>query len=284
MRPTETNEQAQGCGGSAINQLFILALTLFSLLMVAAYFLLPLTDATKQALLWLDVPICLIFLADAFVCLRRAPSKGGYLKWGWLDFLGSIPLLLPLRVARLRRLVEIWRTLRLRRLRQVGDDLDQNRAKAAALIMVLLVIVVLTTATVAALEFESEVPESNLNSAGDAFWWSIVTMTTVGYGDFYPITSWGRVAAVALMTVGVGIFGVLASFLANLFLPKSSKDQDDAVPASTADLASIQAQLEAIKARLDALQSMVGDGDLPPTADVGREPSELGAPGQSPFE
>jgi voltage-gated potassium channel len=166
----------------------------------------------------------------------------------------------------------------------VGDDLDQNRAKAAALIMVLLVIVVLTTATVAALEFESEVPESNLNSAGDAFWWSIVTMTTVGYGDFYPITSWGRVAAVALMTVGVGIFGVLASFLANLFLPKSSEDQDDAVPASTADLASIQAQLEAIKARLDALQSMVGDGDLPPTADVGREPSELGAPGQSPFE
>jgi hypothetical protein len=86
------------------------------------------------------------------------------------------------------------------------------------------------------------------------------------------------------MTVGVGIFGVLASFLANLFLPKSSEDQDDEVPASTADLASIQAQLEAMNTRLDALQSMLSDGDLPPTADVGREPSGLGVPGQSPVE
>ena len=111
-----------------VYDLFIVALTLFSLLVVAAYFLLPLTGTTKQALLWLDLPISLIFVADSFACLRRAPSKGTYLKWGWLDFLGSIPLVLPLRIARLGRLVRAWRTLRLRRLSQVGEDLDQNRS------------------------------------------------------------------------------------------------------------------------------------------------------------
>ena len=206
------------------------AITLFSLAMVVAYYLLPLTQATKEALLWIDFPISLLFLADSFGSLRRAPSKRAYLKWGWLDFLGSIPLLLPLRIARLARLVRAWRTLRLRRLSHVGEDLDQNRAESAALITVFLAIVVLTTATIAVLEFESEVPQANIRSGGDAFWWAIVTLATVGYGDYYPVTIWGRLAAIALMTVGVGIFGVLASYLANLFLPKTP--DDDGAPDS----------------------------------------------------
>lgn len=83
---------------------------------------------------------------------------------------------------------------------------------------------VLTVATAAVLEFESEVPEANIRSGHDAIWWSIVTMATVGYGDSYPITTGGRIAAVALMTVGIGIYGMLASYLAHLFLPKAPDD------------------------------------------------------------
>ena len=70
-----------------------MALTVFSLAMVTAYCLFSLSEATKDALLTVDVPISLIFLADSFGSLRRAPDKRAYLKWGWLDFLGSIPLL-----------------------------------------------------------------------------------------------------------------------------------------------------------------------------------------------
>jgi voltage-gated potassium channel len=274
MARIKTQASAQSIKNESIYGLFILALTVFSLLMVVAYFLLPLTDATKQALLWLDLPVILIFLADSFACLRRAPSKRAYIKWGWLDFLGSIPLLLPLRFARLRRFVQIWRILQLRRLSQVGDDLDENRAQAAALLMVLLAIMVLTAATVVALEFESQAPESNIVTAGDAFWWSIVTMATVGYGDYYPITVGGRIAAVALMTVGVGIFGVLASFLANLFLPQVSKDDEDPAgapepvgdlePDKDPNLDEIQAELAAVNSRLDDIQALLGDRVLPP--------------------
>ena len=238
---------------NGIYNLFIVALTIFSLAMVAAYYLLPLTEPTKDALLWIDLPISLIFLADAIGCLRRASEKRAYLRWGWLDFLGSIPLLLPLRIARVARLVRAWRVLHLRRLRQVGDDLDQNRAEGAALITVFLAIVVLTTATVAVLEFESETPQANLRSAGDVFWWAIVTLATVGYGDHYPVTIWGRISAVALMTMGVGIFGVLASYLANLFLPSSADHDGDP------DLAEIKAELAALNARLDAIQAKLTD-------------------------
>ena len=249
---------------SGVYNLFIVALTLFSLAMVASYYLLPLTQATREALLWIDVPISLIFLADSFALLRRAPDKRAYLKWGWLDFLGSIPLVLPLRSARLGRLVRAWRTLRLRRLSQVGEDLDQNRAESAALITVLLAIVVLTTATMAVLEFESEVPQANIHSAGEAFWWAIVTLATVGYGDYYPTTISGRIAAVALMTMGVGIFGVLASYLANLFLPDSGGDEPS-------DLAEIKAELAALNSRLDAIQALLGDEAPLPPEDGGTE-------------
>ena len=130
MNQTNAPKPAQREPSDSIYELFILALTVFSLLMVAVYFLLPLTEATRQALLWIDVPISLIFLADSFRSLRRAPDKRAYLKWGWLDFLGSIPLILPLRLARLRRLAQAWRNLHTQGLSQVGDDLNRTAPKA----------------------------------------------------------------------------------------------------------------------------------------------------------
>jgi len=266
MDQTKTIKRTRRDASSGVYELFIMALTLFSLGMMAAYYLLPLSEATKEALLTLDVPICLIFLADAVGSLRRAPDKRAYLKWGWLDFLGSIPLVLPLRIARLGRLIRAWRTLRLRRLSQVGEDLEQNRAESAALITVFLAIVVLTTATMAVLEFESEVPQANIRSGGDAFWWAIVTLATVGYGDYYPVTIWGRIAAVALMTMGVGIFGVLASYLANLFLPNAP--DDDGAP----DLEEIKAEFAAVNARLEAIEAMLSDGAPSRPNDTGPDP------------
>ena len=262
MGQTKAARRTRRDASSGVYELFIVALTVFSLAMLAAYYLIPLTEATEQALLWIDLPISLIFLADSLGCLRRADDKRAYLKWGWLDFLGSIPLILPLRIARLARLIRAWRTLRLRRLSQVGKDLDRNRAESAALITVFLALVVLTMATVAVLEFESEVPQANIRSAGDAFWWAIVTLATVGYGDYYPTTIWGRIAAVALMTVGVGIFGVLASYLANLFLPGSPDDDE------VADLDEIKAELAALNTRLDTIEAMLSDGAPPRPEDT----------------
>jgi voltage-gated potassium channel len=241
-----------------VYELFILILTLFSLLMLAAYYLLPISQATKESLLWVDLLISLIFLADFLRSLRRAPDKWAYLKWGWLDFLGSIPLILPLHLARLWRLVRAWRILRKEGWSQVGEDLDQNRAKSAALLMALLVIIVLPTATVAVLGFESDVPEANIQSGNDALWWSIVTMSTVGYGDLYPSTAGGRLAALTLMTVGIGIYGVLTSYLAHFFLPQDSDD------TASLDLAGIRAELDAVNERLNAIQATLSMGDRAP--------------------
>jgi voltage-gated potassium channel len=172
--------------------------------------------------------------------------------------LGSIPLVLPLRLARLPRLLQAWSVIRKRSWRQLGEDLDQNRARSAALLLTLLIIIVLPTATVAVLGFESEVPDANIQSGNDALWWSIVTMSTVGYGDFFPSTAGGRLAALLLMTVGIGIYGVLTSYLASLFLPQT--DDDD---AGSYDPDGIKAELDAVNARLDAIQAILGEGVAP---------------------
>ena len=74
----------------------------------------------------------------------------------------------------------------------IKDILD-NRSQYAAFLTILLTILVLTVASVLVLQFESKSPDANITSGGDALWYSLVTITTVGYGDFYPVTAAGRI-------------------------------------------------------------------------------------------
>ena len=268
MRMDQTNgsKPTQGEQIDSVYELFILVVVITTLLMVAAYYMPVVSGPTKQGLRWLSLYLSLIFPYDLFRSLRRAPDKRAYLtKWGWLDFLGSIPLILPLHFARLGRLVRAWRTLRKRGRSQVAEDLHRNRARSAAYLMALVVIITLPTATVAVLRFESVAPGANIQSGPDAVWWSVVTMSTVGYGDFYPSTTGGRLAALMLMTVGIGIYGVLTSFLAHFFLPSTISE------AVSSELAEIKDELDVVNARLDAIQAILVDR-APAPEGAGTEP------------
>ncbi len=66
--------------------------------------------------------------------------------------------------------------------------------------------------------FEADAPNANITTGGDAVWWAFVSITTVGYGDKYPVTEGGRVSAFFVLAAGVGLFGVLSGYLANFFL------------------------------------------------------------------
>jgi len=70
---------------------------------------------------------------------------------------------------------------------------------------------------------EGNVPESKVTNLGDAFWWTIVTVTTVGYGDIYPVTVEGKIIASILMIIGIGILGVLISTLGASFIESRLK-------------------------------------------------------------
>ena len=89
------------------------------------------------------------------------------------------------------------------------------------MIAVLLVIF----SAIAILQVEDD-PNSNIKTAEDAIWWAYVTITTVGYGDKFPVTTEGRIIAAILMTAGVGMFGTFTAFVASWFV-KDNKSIDE---------------------------------------------------------
>ncbi len=226
-------------------QLFILVLTLLSLGIMALQLVsaigAPFAQATTDVLNFYDNAIAFIFLADFTRNMAQAGSKRVYFvdERGWLDLLGSIPTLGItkygglLRLARLSRLARIARLFRGNARQMLVDELVRNRGQYAAFITVMAAFVVLVIASTAILQFESTSPDANITTAGDAFWWSIVTITTVGYGDFYPVTALGRITAAFVMFAGVGIIGSLASILASYLVPSPS-EQAEAMAAATA--------------------------------------------------
>ena len=91
------------------------------------------------------------------------------------------------------------------------------------------------------LAIESQSNASNITTAPDALWYMVVTLSTVGYGDQYPVTTQGRVLGAFVILTGVGIFGTLTGYLANFFLsPPKKKESGD-------ELSDIRSQLDAIK-------------------------------------
>jgi voltage-gated potassium channel len=249
--------------GNAYN-LFILVLTVLSLVIMVAI-VLPVNSATLSLLILYDNLICLVFLYDFFSNLRRAPTKREYFigRRGWLDLLGSVPSLgifkytALLRLARLSRLTRITRLMRRQDKRAIVADILENRGQYAVFVTAMLTLIVLVLASTLVLQFEASAPNGNIKTGGEALWWAVVTLSTVGYGDFYPVTTAGRMTGFFVMFNGVGIIAALASILASVLVPQSSSQPDDE-PRETGG--SMQADLVAIRSELVALRASLGQG------------------------
>ena len=244
--------------------LFLLVLTILSLGIMVCL-ILPLSAATIDLLVFYDNLICVIFLVDFVMRIRGATSAGHYFfhERGWLDLLGSVPAFGVLkwsgllRLARLSRLARIGHLLQGQKKKDMIDDVLCNRSQYAAFITLFLTLLVLTVASVLVVQFESHAPNANITTGADALWWSVVTITTVGYGDFYPVTAGGRITAAFVMFAGVGIIGSLASILAAVLVGPSdvSARAADPAPAATAGQP-IQDELAAIRSEIQALRAL----------------------------
>lgn len=223
--------------GNAYN-LFVLVLTLFSLV-IMVLLLLPLGPESRQLLQIYDFVICLIFLGDFVYSLSGSHPRRQYLIYerGWLDLLGSIPTLgffeltALFRLARISRLARVTRLLRGNNRRELVRDMIVNRGQYASFITLLAAGMILSTASFLVLQFESHSEGSNIRTGADAIWWGFVTITTVGYGDRFPVTLAGRLVGLFVMLTGVGIIAALASILASLLVP-SPPDEE---PSSTSE-------------------------------------------------
>lgn len=245
-------------------EIFILVLTVLSLAIMVGLVMPRVSPATKKLLNVYDNIICVVFLFDFAMRMRRAPRKRDYFigERGWLDLMGSIPSFQVLgsgkyaslfRLARLSRLARITRLLRGQSKKELIDDVLENRGQYAVFITLLAAMVVLVLASVFVLQFEGKDPNANITTGDDALWWAWVTITTVGYGDFYPITTSGRIVGFFVMLTGIGIIGALASIFASL-LVSPGEASPPAEPDATRD------ELSAIRAELASLREQLGQG------------------------
>jgi voltage-gated potassium channel Kch len=232
-------------------ELFIVALSLLSLFNIVLLAL-PVKEGTKGIVLVVDGVMCFIFLADFVQRYARAESRSAYFwrGFGWLDLLGSLPF--PgFRVFRIVRVAHVVARLHDRGARRMLREINQGRAESAFLFVVFLVILTVEAAAIAVLSIESRTRGANLDNASDALWWAMETISTVGYGDVYPVSNGGRVVGVMLMIVGVGLFGTFTAFVANVFLgPRRPKTGDP--ESDVADLRRLLADNERVAAELRA--------------------------------
>lgn len=213
-----------------ILDILVLALSVYVLLtlLINTFFRLP--DEISRILDLLDNLICGFFITEFLIRFFKAENKLKFMKWGWIDLLSSIPNIDFLRAGRALRLIRILRILRaFRSTKHIVTHVFKSRTQGAFTTVTILAILLIICASISILQFEDS-PTSNIKTAEDALWWSYVTITTVGYGDKFPVTTEGRIVGVILMTAGVGLFGTFTGFISSWFLSeKKTKEKSDSI-------------------------------------------------------
>lgn len=115
--------------------------------------------------------------------------------------------------------------------------------------------------------FERHAPGSNIHTLGDAVWWAFVTVTTVGYGDFYPVTTWGRITACFIMGTGLLTLAVVTAQVASSFVTQAPSRARPAPPDEAARREVTLAELDERLARIERLLTAIHPGSSPGAID-----------------
>jgi voltage-gated potassium channel len=257
-------------------ELFMLVLCLYALGVLAAQTAVGFEPQTQAILDYGDDAVCAVFFADFAYSLFRAPNRWRYMAtWGWLDLLSSFPTLDVARWGRAARILRICRVLRgLRATRVLASLVFRRRTENTFLAASLIAILLIIFCSIAVLDFESgSGSESNIRTAEDAIWWSFATITTVGYGDCYPVSTEGRFVAVVLMCAGVGLFGTFSGFLAAWFIGSGSIAS---ASGKEGELAALQREVVELRRLLEGMAATAPD-HLPKTME-GQDTRERASP------
>lgn len=186
---------------------------------------------------WLGWLTWFLFVFDYVMRLFLAENRGRYLVRHWIDLLiVALPVLRPLRLLRLLPLMSV--------LNRRASSLLRGQVAVYVAVGSSLVGFV---AACAVLSVERGQPGANIETFGDAIWWTAETMTTVGYGDKYPVTAPGRVVAVGLMVCGIALLGTVTATLASWLVEHVSAREES-------ETARLMARIDRLEAKLDLLR------------------------------
>ena len=213
--------------------ILVIILSLYVLISFIVDSLFNVPEEISRVINLLDNAICVFFLIDFIINFSKAENKLQFMKWGWIDLISSIPNVDFFRAGRLLRLIRLIRILRaLHKTQGLMNHVFMSRSQGTFTSVTTVAVLLLLFSSISILQFEDH-PNSNIKTAEDAIWWSYVTITTVGYGDKFPVTTEGRIIGVILMTAGVGLFGTFAGFVSNWFLSEGKNKKPEEQQPST---------------------------------------------------
>jgi voltage-gated potassium channel len=232
---------------NSVYLIFIMVLSVLAIVVLGIETIFKLDQSTMQILSIADTAVCIIFFIDFLIQLFRAENKTKYFfTWGWLDLISSIPMLEFLRWGRAVRIIRIFRVIRgFKSAKLITKAILEKRSQSTMLAIFLVSFVLIAVTSISVLHFESAA-DGNIKTAEDAVWWAVASITTVGYGDKYPITTEGRILASILMTAGVGLFGTISGLVASTLLLPAKPNNEEEID--------IRKELEEIKLSLRDIQ------------------------------
>jgi len=207
-----------------VTKLIVALLSLISIALLSLTFFIESDSELNRLIHYYDFGLCLVFLYDFFVQLYKRKKRWKYFfTYGWLDLLSSIPVIYEFRYIRIFRVFRVLRIIK--SLNILYKFIKTNKRASLYGLIVFSSTIILILSSTLVLYLEQDV--GNIKTAEDALWWSYITITTVGYGDLYPVTNEGRLAASVLILNGIAIFGALVSYMTsqvNIIKKKSTMD------------------------------------------------------------
>ncbi|MBY6198605.1 potassium channel family protein [Vibrio hangzhouensis] len=217
MKPNDTKTETKPLS------LLSLILSFMALFVISALLFAPINNDERNVLIGLDFIICSVFILQLCIDLIRSTDRVQFVKSHWIDFLASIPMIEPLRFARVFHIFRV--ILVIRSGEALLKQLTKNKHETTIASILLLLVLLITVGAGMMLWAESGDPDANIHQIGDAVWWAFVTVSTVGYGDHYPVTTMGKVLAGAIIICGVGLFGMTSGLITSLLSSPSSMDE-----------------------------------------------------------
>jgi len=231
-------------------QIGMLFLSIYVIVALFCQTFLHLSKPVNTLLDKFDFIVCLAFISDFIFRFYKAKNKLLFMKWGWIDIISSIPTIDFLRWGRLVRIFRILRILRaFKSTKLLISFLFKNRAQSSIVSAALISFLLLVFSSIAMMSFEDD-PNSNIKSPMDAIWWGFATITTVGYGDKFPVTVEGRIVAIILMIAGVGLFGTFTAYVATLFMEPEQKKEES-------EIALLRKEITILSGKIDFLNSKI---------------------------
>ena len=207
--------------------LTVAIITVFILIALLVDVLTTLPTEISKLVKYADWVVCIFFFYDFLLTFSKAPHKIKYLyTWGWIDLLASIPVNSWFRYGKAFRIFRLFKIFKLAYSKsEYVLHINKRDIPSTIFIIAVLTFMVVISSSIAILYLETA-PNSNIKTAEDALWWSIVTITTVGYGDFYPVTNYGRLVAIILLFLGVSLFFTFTALIVPFFARHDKEEKN----------------------------------------------------------